>query len=464
MIPFARPASRRFRPRVFGAGLVAFAIGIASCGGSTPAPIPEIASVEAMRVVVDGVALNRSIVTVRFDTKLVFVEQRLKLESLFELAVPDPDDLESDDPVRVLVEKAEWSEGSRVVKLEVAQLVPAESTVKVARKAFRKGETGVVEAEVEADLNRFQVALASTAFGVADPAILNRSKSLPVTASDRDPDAMRDALIDHLSRRAEPDEVIALALQRYAAISAATVPSPKLRAALAALTGTFGDPALEAYFTPNNCTEQEVALIAFQPPPDFPNLFARVTYSASGARIVSISPSLEGERIEKLMPILVHEAIHCDAEDPLFEEVAATAIDVFFYLHLIPVAPEMVLDGTPLTREYNVDVVAFINSGRRLPESGGILPSAIIQQALPGTTSTASSFADLVAAAYEDSSRQQPPDEYAAQRYIELIAAVAEMPVKSAFDLVYLDELLGRALDPRLLLFAVQALGLEPAG
>ena len=85
-------------------------------------------------------------------------------------------------------------------------------------------------------------------------------------------------------------------------------------------------------------------------PPGSQQLFARVTYAPGGARIVSLNPSIEGERLEMLMPILLHEAIHCDQVGGRFEEIAATAIDSFFWMNLLAVFPDLALAGTPLER------------------------------------------------------------------------------------------------------------------
>ncbi|MFN0095499.1 MAG: hypothetical protein ACKVVT_12090 [Dehalococcoidia bacterium] len=438
-----------------GAGL------LGACSGGGDAPLPTVASVTAERVVEDGEAQRASILKVRFAAKFTIVEERLPLASLFAVETPDPADVESDERRTVLVQSAEHSGESRVITLQVNALVPDGSTLKISQRAFKAKATGTIDVEIDADLDRVQVALASTSFAIAEPSLLDRDRTLPVIAGDRDPGAMETALVDHLIARSEPDEVIDVAVQRYRAIPVAVVPSAKLRAALAALTNTFADEALAAFLTPGNCTGKPARRIAFEVPPDYPQLYARVTFASDGARIVSINPNLEGEPIEKLMPVLAHEAIHCDDEDPITEEVAATAIDTFLYLHLIPVNPAMVLDGTPLTREYNVDVVAMLNSGRRFPETGGILPSAGVKEAIPGTTSPVSSFAELIGRAYQDFPTGRPPDEQAMQAYVEVIARAANMPAKSGFDLVYLDELLSRALDPRVMLVVVQALGLE---
>jgi hypothetical protein len=214
--------------------------------------------------------------------------------------------------------------------------------------------------------------------------------------------------------------------------------------------------------TAENCTNAPAVLIAFQEPPDFPTLFARVTYAQGGSRVVSLNPSIEGERIEHLMPILAHEAIHCDRRSGRFEEIAATAFDTYLYIQLLSQMPELATAATPLAVELNVDAIAMINSGLRLPESIGILRSPGVTRAVPGTNDGSPSFADLVAAAYENIFFNESPDEPLAQAYVADIAAESGLPEASAFDLVYLDELLARSVTAEVLTGAIGALGLGP--
>jgi hypothetical protein len=163
------------------------------------------------------------------------------------------------------------------------------------------------------------------------------------------------------------------------------------------------------------------------------------------------------------MPLLAHEAIHCDQEDPVEEEIVATAFDTLLYLQLLTVDPTLAMNGTPLTRVFNLDAISMINSGRRYPESIGILPSDGIAVVFPGSNSNAGSFAEVVANAYETlPSDPDPTVEPLAQTYAEAVRLLTDHEPGSAFDLVWLDGLLGSsfsAQDMALLLFA---LTLEP--
>ena len=429
-------------------------------GGGAPAAVPGVAAVDALRDVEDGAALLSSTVTVRFDASYSLAKGDLPLASYFEISVPDILAGEG-KTTRVLVTKAEQSKNDqRAIILHVNRLVPEGATLRVARKAFRKGEPGETTAPVHGNLNPLQAILAASELTVTDPAVVRGSEDAAVTAGDRDEAAMRVALEETLARRRAPQTVVQAALGRYdRLIPAEIVPSPKLRAALAALTGTFAEPALATLLTADNCTGRPAAAIVFQVPPESPGLFARVTHEPDGRRVVSINPAIEGEPLERLSPILAHEAVHCDMAASRTEEVAATGFDTLLYLSFLATNPAMARDGTRLTKEFNVDVIALLNSGRALPESAGLLRSPGVRQALPGTNAAFGSFADFVANAYEGV-EDRSPDEPLAQAYVAALARAAGMPVGSAFNLRYLDELIGRSLDPRVMASAIETLAL----
>jgi hypothetical protein len=174
-----------------------------------------------------------------------------------------------------------------------------------------------------------------------------------------------------------------------------------------------------------------------------------------------VSPRLEGEPLELLIPLIAHEATHCDTEGSVTEEIVATAFDTLLYIQLLTVFPDLARHGSPLSKDLNVDAIAMINSGRSLPESIGVLPSPGVAFAIPNTNARANSFAALVAAAYAgqpDSS----PSEPLSTLYAAIIGSVAGIEPRDAFDLNYLDAVIGVAVDPGVVLLAVATLGLEP--
>ncbi len=443
------------------AGAALSAVLVAACGGASPeGTIPQVTEARAERLLIDGAPAVASTVDVRFATEFTLADTRIPLASHFELEIP----LTSSPGARTertLVQTATAAEDGLSIRLEVAAVVPAGATLHIARKAFRAGEPGDLTAAITGDLTPEVAILASKALAVGRDDILAPPEVAAPTPDDDDPAAMRTALERHLVDRGSEAETVRRALERFDAIPAAIVPAPKLRAAFAALTGTFAEPALDSLFTEQNCSLKPAAAILFQPPPDQPELFARATRDRQGRRVISVNPELKGDRIEHLMPILAHEAIHCDRDDSPAEEIAATAFDTFLYIQLVAAIPEVATAGTPLARDLNVDAIAMINSGRMVPESTGILRSPGVTRALPGTTSTFASFADLVAAAYPGL-QGQSPSEALAEAYVARLAAVAGMQPGSAFDLKYLDELVGRATAPGLLAAALFVFEMEP--
>ena len=445
-----------------GAWLAVASLFSACSGGSSEksGSPPRLVAAEARRDVVSGAARQTTTITVRFDRSFVLASDKLPLASYFELDVADP---RAQQPQRALAKTAKVEgESNRTVTLTVDRLIPEGSKLKVAKKAFTKAATGDLEIAVASDISEIESILATTAVQFTDPKFFDDPIIAPVTDGDRDAAAMRKVLEQHFDARKAPDEMKKAALAAYDLIPAVTVPSPKARAALAGLTGTFAEAALQSLFSNDNCTGKPVALIAFQPPPELPDLLARATLARDGRRIISLNPKIEGERIEPLMSILAHEAVHCDIKGSRIEEVAATSFDTFLYIEMLSFFPDLSGTRTVLVRELNINALAMINSGARYPESVGILHSAGFATAVPGTTAPYPSFGDLVVSAYSRIPDADSPEEPVAHAYVVALAGRSNVAVKSAFDIRYLDELLGRSMDIRVLTAAIQALKLSP--
>ena len=442
---------------------VIFTVILAACGGSSEQVAPRISSAQATRdFEAEGAPGLTSTVRVRFNVAVDPPGSELPLTSYFELRVSDP--LEEAPEERVFVQAAEVVDGNtRTVDLHIASLIPDGAEVRVARSLFKKGDTGEITASVESDLTPFQSLLASGPLLLSDVSIIDPGEFREPASNDDDAAAARADLVRHLDTRGTVNEARDLALARFDSMPADVIPSPRLRAALAGLTGTFADPAVENLLTGNNCTGRPIALMAFQDPPDLPDLFARVTHEEDGDRVISISPRLAGEPIELLMPIIAHEAVHCDEEGSIVEEITATAFDTLLYLQLLTAVPEIARWGSPLSKELNVDAIAMINSGRSLPESLGILPSPGTQQIVPGSSSPVASFAELIANAYAGNP-DTSPSEPLAVAYAGILASFVGYEGNDPFDLVYLDSLLARVLSPDVLVAAIVVLGLQPEG
>ena len=449
-------------PRAAAFLLAAAALAAAACGGGgtkSDGPLPAISEAKAERdITSDGAATLTSTVTVRFDRTASFAESRVPLASFFEFAI----DLGDGQSKRVLVRRAEHSkENARLVTLTVDALIPDGAELRLEKRAFEPGAEGRITARVAGELSGALTVLASLPLVPVNPAFAAQVTTAPLADADRDPAAVRTLLETHLKERGSPAELVTRALARYDSLPA-TVPAPKARAALAALTGTFAEPAIDSLVTGGNCTTKPANRIVFAEIPEAPSLAARVTFAADGARIVRIRPDLEGERLEYLVPLFAHEAVHCDRFDGRFEEVAATGFDTLLYLFLLAAFPDLAEGTTTLAREYNLLAVAMMNSGRRYPEGPGLLKSAGVTQALPGTNAPYPSFGDFVVAKYDGVTGDRTPDEPLAQAYLRNLAGPLGLPENSAFNLAYLDLLVSKSLPFEAFPAILGALGLTP--
>lgn len=447
-------------PRVLSLVFVT-AILAAACAESEPErPLPGILEATAVRNIVDGEALSTSTIAVRMDRDFSLAQSGDSLASHFELLIPDFNGRVG-EPIPVQAAGQDPDDG-RTFLLQAESLIPAGTTLTIARSAFREGAEGTVDGEILTRLNVTQVLFALTQFQFADPSLVAAGPTAAPDPDEHDVDIQRESLQRHLIVRGDPPAVVDEAIERFDSMPPAVIPSPKLRAAIAALTGTFAGDTYEHLFTGANCTGQPAALIAFQPPPNFPQILGRSTRDEAGRLVISINPRLSGERIELLMPLLAHEAIHCDESDGRIEEIAATAFDTLLYVALLVPFPELPSARTELSREFTIDALAMLNSGRIIPESGGILPSAGLGPVLPGSAVQFRSFADLVAASYLQLDSDESPVEPLAVAYARNLEALSGMEPGDPFDLFYLDELIARSFTASMLVAMLDTLFLEP--
>lgn len=448
--------------RVRGAilGVVALAVVAGACGGSgTESSQPaEVVRAVAVRQVENGAALQETVIEVELSEPLEVVTRDAPVSSYFVIEVPSATVLDGTETIRARSARVEGD----MVFVTVDRPVAMGGTLFIGGGFFGDSALEEVEVDVSSTLTAFEAALASVALQPTSEQVVTAGPAPEVIDADRDPEVMKQLLLDHLRLRGSPGGILARAEQAYDSIPPEIVPSPKLRAAIAGLTGSFAEPAIETMFGTRNCRGRPIERMAFEEIPDFPTLLARVIFDENGDRTILVRPDLEGERFEHLMPLMAHEAIHCDMFGNAEEEVAAAAFDTLLYAQLLTADPSLALEGTPLTRALNLDVIAMINSGRRYPESLGILPSDGIAQVLPGSNATARSFAEQVANSYGLPSVEDPPPEVLAQVYAAILAETAGMPEGDAFDLVYLDELIGASFDAQGMALLIAALTLQP--
>lgn len=439
-----------------------------SCGGSGDdkrsegaGAGPVIESVVAERVVEGGISRFASEIRITFDGPVELALNGSDARAAVSIQVPGLDstfrphdaDLES-----VAIDRVSGDE----LVIVAREIIPDGSRLRIHRSLFDEDGEGSVTATVEGDNTVLDWLLAGRAVAPVRTELYSEAAVPQVEAADNDPAAMREALEEHLVARGSSAEVVERALSYYDGIDPAVVRSPKIAAALAGLSGTFAEPAIISLLTAQNCRGVPAERIAFEVPPDYPDLLARVTFTETGARVLSLNPSIAGERFELLMPILLHEAIHCDEVSEIDEEIAATAFDSFFYMLLVAADPTLPASGTALARNFNYDALGLINSGRLLPESIGVLPSERVAEVFPGAEDSPGSFAEYVLEAYELTGQGTSEPEALAVAYAANLGSDLDIGGGNPFDPVYLDALLGLSMQQNVLLAALDALGLEP--
>ena len=143
-------------------------------------------------------------------------------------------------------------------------------------------------------------------------------------------------------------------------------PEPTLRAALAALTGTLGEPAIEflLYRTP-------VTLVNFgiyvEPGVGLPGRVAGVYAAPDETVRIVVDRRFRFLPFGAFSALLVHEALHTGADDDtagLPEEAVATAVEALVYMEMLLTDPALARLPDELTRfNSNHMALARLNSG-----------------------------------------------------------------------------------------------------
>jgi hypothetical protein len=183
-----------------------------------------------------------------------------------------------------------------------------------------------------------------------------------------DETATRDALRAFLERRfpCETDRVQG-GLAVYSDPTARQkIPSPTLRAALAALTGTVGEPAIEflLFRTP-------VTLIDFgiyvEPTTGFPGRVGGAFVAPDGTRHIVIDRRYRYTPFGAFSALLAHEALHSGADEDNAgwpKETVASGIEALVYMEMLLTDPSLASLPDELTRtNNNHGALVRLNSG-----------------------------------------------------------------------------------------------------
>lgn len=164
----------------------------------------------------------------------------------------------------------------------------------------------------------------------------------------------RDALRAFLQRRfpCAPDRVLDGIGVYNDPVVQMKVPEPTLRAALAALTGTIGEPAIDfiVYRTPVPLVHFGVYLLDGE---GLPSHLAGVSQWPDGTIQINIDPHLRFLPFAALSALLFHETVHTGLDEVvagLPEEAVASAIESLVYMQMMLTDPSIVTLPDDLTR------------------------------------------------------------------------------------------------------------------
>jgi hypothetical protein len=151
------------------------------------------------------------------------------------------------------------------------------------------------------------------------------------------------------------------------------VPHPRLRAALVALKGTAGEPAI------NGTLNGTYSKVFFGEPPAG-DANAQVVFPDGQKPQIIFNNQFRYEDFRLLASTAAHEPLHRDPTAPNKEELIANAIDSLVYGQFLLESPSVATSGTELARSKNTELMARLNTRdangnlRLFTSTGNIFP------------------------------------------------------------------------------------------
>ncbi len=145
------------------------------------------------------------------------------------------------------------------------------------------------------------------------------------------------------------------------------IQSPKLRAALAALTPTVGAPAIDLILNAKTLEGlPKVKSIEFAEfPAHIPSdtgAFVEVD-PATNQMTIKFNMANRGENPFRFAPTIAHEALHQDSVVATYEEATAVAVETLVMMEQLANHPELANPITAMSQVQNTKLVARLNSG-----------------------------------------------------------------------------------------------------
>lgn len=155
------------------------------------------------------------------------------------------------------------------------------------------------------------------------------------------------------------------------------VPDPRLRAVLASLLGTAGEPSIDGTL------DGTYDIVRFGTPTN-PYHIAEVVYFSDNTVQIIFDDKYQFEDFKLLTSVMAHEPLHRDPTVSNKEELINGAIDTLVHGQVLLENPELATSGTELARILNTSVMAGINSRdtqgdlRLLTSTGNIFPNGAV--------------------------------------------------------------------------------------
>lgn len=185
------------------------------------------------------------------------------------------------------------------------------------------------------------------------------------------------------------------------------ISNSSLRAALATLKGTMGEPAVDFIMNARTLSNQPKVLgVVFSTFAFDPDNIAHVTYNASLQITIAFNSRYFAENPFLFTQWMAHEALHSDDQVHDYEEHVALSFNTRIGLGQLPKHPWLAQLGTELARINNGGLAALLNSG--LDTHIGFYASNGNQPVLPGSTWTGTNWREFMIADYGDDSIETP--------------------------------------------------------
>lgn len=268
-------------------------------------------------------------------------------------------------------------------------------------------DIGDQNVQLPAGLNKERFTLACRAFAPTnlnyfDPALFPGAGALTTTPTEPSTNTVTTQLTNYLNAEVAAGTITsaqmtsALAVYNSSTV-AAEIPAPNLRAALASLTGTVADSAIDQYTTGDNVTGKPFTVVDFSTEVSTSAIIAETKGNPTTKRLRTLfKTQYEGESFLTLAPFLAHEMVHQDfvgagpdLQDGIDEEEFAVTVETMVWAQELLVSPTAAANHTSLSSHLNADLLAMLNSGDALFPRVGVLTAPILSgNALPKSSPT----------------------------------------------------------------------------